>query len=203
MSSSSVATRWPRSARRLLPPVLLVPLLGAVSLAGCGGEEDTSLVSATVPASAPAPTSTAPAPEPSDEDQISDLVARWHEVRTAAVLSNSYDPDLVRSLVRGPARRAFQDGISARLSDGTIAVAPTPNPGRSTMVDVEVRGTRATAVECSVDALRLVEVETGRELDDAITTYRRSLDLIRIETGWVIEKVAVLDKRTGVAPCDA
>jgi hypothetical protein len=153
------------------------------------------------------PTSTAPG-LPLGIDDSSEAVAAAYDAAMAAfdlAATEPVRPDhpALASTTIDPALSSVRDLTSSWLGFGQALRYPTPSVHRIVILDVEVDGDTAVLETCNVDDGILYEPESGRILNDRVTTARDRATMLRVEGAWKLSQREQLDKWEGVAGCAA
>jgi hypothetical protein len=181
--------------KRLLAPTLVLCLVATG--ASCGSDDERT--------DPPAPTTTSPAttePEPTDEEQVTEVVEGWYDVRVRSSLEGTYDRTEVEMYVIGATLEQFVRVSAERKADDIIIEAPAEDPSRTKVLDVTIDGATAIARECEIDARMQVRGATGEVIDGEIVTLAKRIELVSTEGGWRIERITLDSTMEGSATCE-
>lgn len=148
-----------------------------------------------------------PAPGPPTEQEKAAVAEAWLGfVRIAVDVNNPPNPSRageVRMYASGLAYESVVRAIAENQQKG-IATRLPPNSrvGRGDKVDVvSVHGDNAIARVCDVDDGTLVEIATGKVLNDRVVTTRSTVFFKREGGRWKVENNRVEQKWEGVSGC--
>ena len=151
---------------------------------------------------------TAPPPAPPTEQEKQAVADAWLSfVRTAVAVNNPPDPARaaeVRAFATGPAYDSVVRAISDNQRKGVATrLPPNSRSGEKKIDVVSIDGDTAILRSCGVDDGRLVEMATGRVLNDRVVTTLYTVFLVREEGRWKVENNRVEQKWEGVSGCAA
>ncbi|MDQ3573311.1 MAG: hypothetical protein M3404_00020 [Actinomycetota bacterium] len=143
---------------------------------------------------------------PTEQDKQAVVDAVLGSLRVALDVNNPPDPARageVRAYTTGPAYDSVVKAINENRRKG-VTLRPRPNSVAREKVDVvSIHGDQAIARSCGVDDGLVVEMATGRVLDDDVVTDLTTIFLVREDGRWKVENNRVEQKWAGVAGCAA
>lgn len=153
------------------------------------------------------PTSSVPGTSLGIEDSSEAVVAAYDAAMAAFDLAAS-DPvspnhPALASTTVDPALSSVRDLAASWLGFGQALRYPAPSVHRIVVLDVQVNGETAVLESCNVDDGILYEPESGRTLNDTVTTARDRATMLRVEGVWKLSLREQLNKWDGVAGCAA
>jgi hypothetical protein len=142
-----------------------------------------------------------PVADPAHQEIIGAYVAYWDaRIVANSGVPNPQDPALAR-YATGRQLEAVIAETQENLDAGR-ALQPSPDPvnfRRLTVVSVD--GDSAVVQECFVDDGQVIELATGRVLNDTVATHSVQADLLRVDGQWRVSAATLIQRWEGVAGC--
>lgn len=191
------ARKLPRWAAVL---ITLCAIFAAAACSGDGGAEEG------------APASTTEASEPADTTVVETTTTTLSPEAEVEAAVMAYEA-MASRLIQAPdpndpeiAQRATGENrshLEAQLQE-LVALGRAGELGpntRQTVLHTEVSGDRATVEVCSVDDGVLIEVATGRVLNDDVVTDHSVVTLERADGVWLVAQRSRIEQWEGVTDC--
>jgi hypothetical protein len=190
-----------RRCRYVLGTAVVVVVLAAAGCGGGGGGEAASPPTSVEPSPSSEPTS--PSTAPTEEAAVlAAYQGYWDTWLAANDPPNPDHPDLERYYIGRSLERARQE-IFDRRAVGQAIRLPASAEYRH-RADVTIDGVdAATVTDCSVDDSQVVDVASGRVLNDAVVSELITASLVRVNDEWRVQLTSRTAAWEGVAGCAA
>lgn len=176
---------------------LAVIALVGVLLVGCGDDDDSPSGSTRAPTSSTtaAPSTTTPTLESEVEAAY---LAYWEMGERLLEAPDPDDPEIERRAI-DPARGQMADSLTTlRARDRAVRHGPRH---AHDVLSVTVQGTTAIVRDCAIDDASIVDLRSGRTVDERLVTALYEATLVKQDSSWRVSEIDQPDGWEGIGGC--